>query len=194
MDPAVGAEGSVGGERKFSGCAGSRRGGRTALLEPPLVAMARGPEASAACGQAGAVRSGTMARDRAENAVIPGRTVSGVACSSGTPEPRREQQAAGGAGKGRTRGWASPGPGGGVAASRRRHVGGAGGARGLPEVVARAHCVGNGGASDSWRCPSAAERRSWRHVQRRSANGTLTFGHKSTKSPSSAVKRRQQRC
>ena len=45
-----------------------------------------------------------MARDRAENAVIPGRTVSGVACSSGTPEPRREQQAAGGAGKGRTRG------------------------------------------------------------------------------------------
>ena len=94
MDPAVGAEGSVGGERKFSGCAGSRRGGRTALLEPPLVAMVRGPEESVACGQAGAVRSGTMARDRAENAVIPGRTVSGVAGSSGAPEPRREQQAA----------------------------------------------------------------------------------------------------
>ena len=84
MDPAVGAEGSVGGERKFSGCAGSRRGGRTALLEPPLVAMVRGPEESVACGQAGAVRSGTMARDRAENAVIPGRTVSGVAGSSGS--------------------------------------------------------------------------------------------------------------
>ena len=136
-----------------------------------------------------------MARDRAENAVIPGRTVSGVACSSGTPEPRREQQAAGGAGKGRTRGWASPGPGGGVAAARRRHVGGAGGARGRPEVVARAHCVGNGGASDSWRCPSAAERRRGFDMSRLEVPvGTLTFGQKSTKSPSSAVKRWQQRC